>query len=264
MNQPNNRVRIVIVISAIVLIILAIVLSIIGFTVNKNPYGESIKIQNYSAKVKNLSNDYENNISAALYDIVQKNSDSKVNGAEVKDALIRDQSEVQNEVLRQQRYQGSFIVDIASLKQSYSVQYAYSTRANDSFVSGYPILLSCLDEKDAIYKDFKCKDLVETEASTKQDALVNFLPHSMISYSLKADLSSGSLVLYATLNIPQSDLKGDAAANQETVRMYKKLVTDWIRSQGFDPATYTINYNYTDNGEIILNDEDNHADSDDL
>lgn len=260
MNQQEKQLRLIIIISIAVLVVLGIIVTIVALLNNKNPYGESITIQNYDQKVKNLSQDYEDNISASLYKIVDLNTEADVNGAEVKDAFIREGSEVQNEVLKGQRYQGSFIVDIDSLKQSYNVQYAYSTRDGDSFIAGYPILLSCVQPDKVKYDGFDCKDLIETQSSTQQlDALVNFLPHSTLSYSLKADATGDEFVVHAKLNIPEVDLKGDAASRQQTVQLYKSLVTDYIRSNGFDPEKYTIEYNYTDDGQKIIEDDHSHG-----
>lgn len=250
--SSDNRLRNIIIVSLILLVAVGIVITIFSLFSNKNPYGEGIKIQNYNDKVKNLSKDYENNISTSLYDIVKHNSSSEINNQEIKDAYIREKSDVQNEVTENIRYQGSFIVDIDSLKQSYKVQYSYSTKENDTFVSGYPILLGCVDPGEVIYEYFKCKELIEVEKNIQEEnAIVNFLPYTTLSYEIRADLTSGSLVIYADLRIPAIDLSGDTASKQQTVRLYKKQVTDWIKSQGFNPTDYTIEYNYTDNGDLI-------------
>lgn len=263
MQPTDKRLRIIIVIAIAVFVLLGIGLTIASIVANQNPYGKAIKIQNYGAKVQNLSKDYENNISSALYDIVNLNRDDEFEGRDVKDALIRDGSEVQNEAQANVRYQGSFIVDIASLEQSYKVQYSYSTRENDPFVAGYPILLSCVDEADVKYENFDCKDLVSrseaSDGTTKSDPLINALPYSTLSYGLQANTTSGSLILKAELRIPESDLRGDLASKQEIVRNYKRMVTDFIRTRGFDPSKYTIDYNYTDNGERISTSEGFHG-----
>lgn len=263
MQSPDKRLRNIIIVGVVVFVLIGIGLTIASILSNQNPYGKAIKIQNYSAKVKNLSKDYENNISSALYDIVNLNREDEFEGRDVKDAFIRDSSEVQNEALANVRYQGSFIVDIASLEQSYKVQYSYSTRENDPFIAGYPILLSCVDKADVKYENFDCKDLVsrseESDGTTVSDPLINSLPYSTLSYGLLADTTSGSLVLKAELRIPESDLRGDLGSKQEVVRNYKRMVTDFIRTRGFDPAKYTIDYNYTDNGDKISTSESFHG-----
>lgn len=263
--SSKKRLRLIVIIGIIFLVVLAVVLLIVDQVMNKNPYGNYIKIQNYDAKVKNISKDYENKITSSLYDIVVLNLNEEIDGTAVEDAFIRESSEVQNEATRGSRYSGSFIVDIESLQQSYRVQYSYSNITNDNFVSGYPILLSCVNPQDVKYTDFKCKDLTNTETTinTPKDSIVNFLPYSTLSYSLRGDLTGESLIIHAELRIASVDMPTDTNERREVIQTYKNMVTDWIRSKGYDPTTYTIEYNYDGNGNLIEDDaHDHHGEGD--
>lgn len=262
MNPQSNRMRQFLIIGGVAFVILAIILSIVGLLLNKNPYGESIQIQNYNNKIKNISNDYENNIEAQLYKAVQFNSEDKVNGAEVKDAFIRDGSDKQTEARKDVQYSGSFVVDIESRKESYKVQYAYSRNANDEFVSGYPVTVTCVDPSEVKYKEFNCKDGSENNTIQGKNAIINFLPHETVSYTLRAELVDDTLTLHAELYIPSIDLSGNEASRREVVTMYKNEVTQWITAQGFKPEEYTIEYNYTDDGTKIIEDPRNHGEED--
>lgn len=261
--MKNNRLRQVLIIGSVIFVILVIILSIIGILANRNPYGESIDIKNYGQKVKNLSRDYEHNIEAQLYRAVRFNSKEKVNGASVNDAYIREGSDKQEVVKEDQQYAGSFIVDIESRKESYEVQYAYSRVQDDSFASGYPILVTCVDPQDVKYKEFACKDGSETDNIIKgANSIINFLPYETVSYEIRAELDGSALTIHANLFIPSSDLAGNEASRREVVAMYKNEVNTWIKDQGFNPADYTIEYNYTDDGVKIVEDHDHHGDED--
>lgn len=249
----KKKIRLIIAISV------AVILTIVGLAIwsniasNKNPYGDGIKIQNYANNIKNLSKDYEFKMSLLLHKSVVDNLGKDIEGESVKDAYIRDSSNVQNEAKKGQQYSGSFIVDIASLEQSYKLQYAYSTKAGDPFMSGYPILVSCVNPKDVIYKDFKCKDGSSVESAQPQErAIIQSLPHTTLSYQLRADSSGENLVLRADLRIASMDLSGDEASRRNTVSQYKSEVTSWIRGKGFNPESYTIIYNYNDDGSVRI------------
>jgi len=234
-------------------IILGIVLALIYQQVTKNPYGDYIVIQNYNENVKNISRDYEHNISSQLYRTVKDNGDNEnLTGSDVKDAYIRKDSAEQEEVKRNSQYSGSFIVDIESLRQSYLVQYNYSRNPDDGFTSGYPILISCVNKEDVIYEDFECGDST-IEAASTMDPIITILPHSTLSYEAKAVYQDDTLVIYVDLDIPSSDLKGNQQSDAQVVALYKKEFTDYVRSQGFTPENYTISYNYNDAGEKVDN-----------
>ncbi|MFZ1301767.1 MAG: hypothetical protein WAQ27_04325 [Candidatus Microsaccharimonas sp.] len=249
--QPGQQKRIIIITLIVLLVVIAVSSIFAYINANKNPYGESINIIGYDENVKNLSKDYKFAISAALYDIVNFNSSTKVKPGDVKDATLRAGSAQQTEHTKNTQYSGSFIVDIESLKQSYKIQYSYSTKPNDPFVAGYPIYAGCLAEEDVIYKDFDCKSVSRNEEAAKEDPIISFLPHKTLSYELKADTTGEKLVVYALLRIPEIDLSGDLASKQQMVALYKKEVTDWITEQGLNVSDYTIKYNYSDNGDPI-------------
>ena len=235
-----------------ILVIIGIIISVISINANKNQYGEAITIKGYDQKVKNLSKEYKDNISAALYDAVKFNSEGEVKASDIKDATIRDGSDKQGEIERASKYTGSFIVDIPSITQSYKIQYSYSSDPNDPILSGYPILVDCVPTEDVIYKDFKCKSILSGN-TTKEDPIISNLPKETLGYKLWADTTSGTLVLNANLRIPEIDLSGNENSRRDVVAHYKQTVIDWITSLGLDASKYTINYDYSDTGEKIRN-----------
>lgn len=250
--QSKQARRKEITIIVIVLVVLVALVLLIGFLFQgkaKNQFGPYIKIQNYSQKVKNLSPSMRDAMESYLYNIVKHNTKSDFDPSTVKDAYIREGSDTQN-LDQTGVYNGTFIIDMASIKQSYQTQYAYSTSDYNTNVGGNPVVISCLPKEKLIYGEFNCTDFV-SQQSTSNDALLQYLPYQNFSFSITPDATKvASLVLDVTLTIPDSDLKGDTASRQQIVALYKQQVIDWIKSKNVDPTKYIIIYNYDDNGNL--------------
>ena len=232
---------------------LALIVGVISMFLksDENQFGKYITIQNYSSKVKNTPDSVKEATESYLYTVVVMNIDSSTNASKINDAFIREGSEKQNYAMNV--YTGTYIVDMASIKQSYLVTYTYSS--DETKLGGNPIVVSCLPKEDLIYGEFKCTDLVSKQAA-EDDGIIRYLPYENFSYKITPDATQGeNLVLVVTLDIPQSDLKGNAASRAEVVAMYKKEVTDWITSKGIDPKRYVIQYNYDDAGNLIVKEQ---------
>lgn len=206
------------------------------------------RIRDYDRLVKNLPDSYKAAIEGALRDMIAYNGIDASRLDSVQDATIREGTAEQEEALKDYRYTGRFIVDIESIGHSYLVQYEYSQRPEMNPQSGYPVLVSCLPEKQLIYGDFSCKERYTATDEKVKDPIVSRLPRTTLSYRLIADATGKELILRVELRIPDIDLQGNQASRRKVVALYKKEVTDWITSQGLDPAKYTIYYNYLDNG----------------
>lgn len=250
-DQGISRKKAVIIIVAAFIVLMGIIWLVTALVQkDSNQFGKFIRIQNYTSKVKNVSSDMRDSTESYLYNIVVKNVDSSVNASKVGDAMIRDGSDEQSYISQTAVYEGSFIVDMASIKQSYLVQYSYS-RNNTVDVGGNPVVISCLPKDKLKYGEFKCVDFVSAQSSDN-DALLQYLPYENFSFKLSPDATqSDTLVIIAKLSISEADLKGDAASRASTVTMYKQEVVKWIKSKGVDPTKYTIQYNYDDAGNLI-------------
>ena len=244
-------------------LILIIGLVFIFLQKNENQFGKFIRIQNYDAKVKNLSGDMRDGTEASLYNTVVKNVDAETDATKIKDAFIRDNSDSQEYNRQTTVYSGEFIVDMASIKQSYRIQYSYSKDENAN-VGGYPIIVSCLPKEQLIYGEFKCTDLASVQ-STGDDEILQYLPYENFTFKISPDATQGDkLVLIVDLDIAEVDLKGNAASRAETVALYKQEVLDWLASKGINPAKYELQYNYDDAGNVIRSNEARSGDGDAL
>lgn len=251
MQNLSRRNRIIFFIFAALVVIALIVAAIIGVgkSASQNQFGGYIKIQNYDAKVKNVSSDVKDAIQSSLYNTVKMNTATDFNPATIKDAFIRDGSDTQAYDSTTQVYSGLFLVDMASIKQTYQVQYSYSV-SNTIDTGGSPIIITCPTPDQLKYGVFTCKDLVSTQANP-DDALLQYLPYQNFSFKISPDQTSGKLVLNVALNIVDSDYGTTVAEHAQAVADYKGYVVDWFNSKTIDASKYTILYNYTDAGDYL-------------
>lgn len=118
-------------------------------------------ISNYDSTVTNLPQDEAD----AIY--FQLNYTLGLNGVNraVTDAVIRDGSYNQQITdVEHMIYETTFIIDIPSLKQSYSVIDKYSPLPmEESGLTDYTTLVLCPEADDLIYGEFQCTDRVKWE-----------------------------------------------------------------------------------------------------
>ena len=118
-------------------------------------------ISNYDSTVTNLPQAEAD----AIY--FQLNYTLGLNGVNraVTDAVIRDGSYRQQITDTEHMiYETTFIIDIPSLKQSYSVIDKYSPLPmEESGLTDYTTLVLCPDADDLIYGEFQCTDRVKWE-----------------------------------------------------------------------------------------------------
>lgn len=252
MQRSPSRKRLIIIIGIIIFIGIILLIGFLARDTGKNQFGGRIKIQNYDVKVKNLSSDMRDSVEAYLYNIVKKNSTGDFDPSKVKDAYIRDNTASQNYDNKQAVYNGDFIVDMESIKQSYQTQYSYSQKANSTVTGGNPVVISCLPKEKLKYGAFNCTDFVSAQ-STANDVLLQYLPYRSLSFSITPNATkTDKLTLQIQLTIPDIDLSGDANSKRSTVATYKQLVINWIISKSAEPDNYILEYNYDDNGNKVV------------
>lgn len=228
-----------------------IIIASIIYILNNNSLEGGGKIGNYEQETK-LPVQQKENVEESILNAVNINLPNGVNTKDIRDIIIRQGSGEQTHNEKTDVYTGSFIIDIASLKQSYLVSYQYTgTPDNLGLVSGSPIAVKCLPADKLIYGDFKCTDMFQQQ-SEGIDPIIGSLPYDSLSFSASPggkDTQDRQIII-VKLDIPQIDLKGNAASKREVVQMYKKEFTDWVSSKGLDSTSYTIEYNYTDEGKL--------------
>ncbi len=155
--EIKKRPRVVIgVIGGIIIIILGFILAGLLRT---NPYGKEIRIDNLSSVYTNMPQSQKDSIYSGLYNVVKLNVPE---GYEIPEsgAVVRNGTSKQEFDEETNIYTGEFIVDIASIKQSYRVWFEWSPYEKNPYLGGYAVVVTCLPQDLQIYNSWTCKNLI--------------------------------------------------------------------------------------------------------
>ncbi len=238
MNREQIRLRKILVLGGIAFLMLAVGLIIWAYLQSqKNQFGDELQISNLSQYTREDPTSLDS-IRHSLFAIVNLNRDTPVKNNSIKDIVVRENTFKREQNPKTQVITISFIVDIASLKQSYSVQYQWHpTKKWTEDLDEYGTYVTCLPVEKLTYGDFSCKDF-STEARGPSDKLLSQLPHETDQYAitLKQGVKTLGLTIWTT---PEDERTGSKAA----VDRYEAQALDWIEAQGEDSDDWTIEYN---------------------
>lgn len=134
--------------------------------------------------------------------------------------------------------------------------YLNNLRADERYVISISSIQSTSGKKmkDLVY-DFVAKDIPfdklsssqrqailkyqDTPYPTRNDPILNFLPHGDLNYELSANVQGTKLIIQARLLLSAADVRINEAA---AVAKYKEQVVGYIKSKNLDPSKYTIEY----------------------
>ncbi len=167
-------------------LLLLVVIIVVNFLIsNRDPYPDNgIKITNLHELTrgkKDTSTERVLVVQNDLLDLAQKNSSMTVVGSDVKDAVARPESFAQTDS-RNGLHTVRFLVDIASLQQTYDVSYQWAK--NPELLEEYGTLVSCPKPEDNRYEDFHCQDDF-SEQTGLPDPIKNVLPITNLLFSLR-------------------------------------------------------------------------------
>jgi hypothetical protein len=238
----ENRLKPIIIAGAITfVIIIGVSIIFLSGIFHKNPYGNQVKITDFSHYYKDAPQDTKDSVFASLYNILQENN-PETDLSAINDAKIRNGSEISSYSDKTKLHYGNFIIDIPSLQQSYRGQFQWSNEKDqDAELSGYSSLIICL-ESDLIYPKFNCKDLFTGDpliALTAKYPIINQLPYNITYYS-----NNYSEYTNYTINYKITDNQTNIVLviNDQTGGNEQNAL-DEIRKLGFNPSDYTIEYN---------------------
>ena len=223
----------------IILLIASISFLVYRFFYPSNPFGDAVTIKNLSELTRGKPSDRRTvqYIENDLLKTINQNLKQPIAGKDVTDLTIRQNSFSQKYDDKNGVHTVRFIVDSAKLQQSYKVSYQWAQNHNNQTnVDEWGTVVSCPDQADVIYKNFKCHDMF-SETHGENDPILQFLPKETLSYKITYDGQSNTLK--ARIETNGADERGDPAA---AVEGYKKEINDWIKSVGLDPAKYKIEY----------------------
>lgn len=237
LNQLEKKQKIILILVIIVFITIFILLFFLQPT---NKYGDGINIKNYDKYISNLPTDRRDALNSTLYSITKRNL--KSDNLNIGDATIRDGSVEYNYDQATNLHSGSFVVDMQSIKQSYSMSYVWSSDTNNTNLSGYTATASCLTPDKLIYGDFPCEDDFNNSKYNKnRDPILDSLPYSTFNYTITATINNDNTTsLDVKIFLYSSDTQN--GGREASINKYKAEVTDWIKSISLKPEDYSINY----------------------
>ena len=177
--QPyqQNRLR-PIIISAGILFVVIIVVAILGLNgfFHTNPYGQGLKIDNFSKYYPSMPQDTQDTIFASLYKTARVNTpegiETPTSGAQLRPS---SDSSSYNESL--ELHAGEFIVDIDQIQQSFKVTFSWTTKENPGFPNNLATIQCLLGDKSK-FNSTSCTDdysaTNEQATYTLHPFLVNF------------------------------------------------------------------------------------------
>lgn len=241
-NKFRKRIAIVTAVFIGIAIVAGVLITVISSESSENEYGTNyVNIKDLSQKVKNLPKEKRDSITTALYQVIALNSPDNTSIALIDDAVIRADSTWQNSGDEKGQVKGGFIVDIASIKQSYWVTYTSSSTDGDGYEAGYPITITCLEKEQLIYGEFDCKDVLSVE-NDGIDPIINSLPYEDLNFRISGyQPEDGKLEITVQFFISELDKNN---GTEKAITRYKNLVADWFRKNGFTIEDYAIKYVY--------------------
>ena len=188
------------------------------------------RIDNLYDYAKNLPQSDATTIYSMLYRIIEFNS---AENAEIptSGALIRTDTFTEKTNKETNEISNSFIVDIASIRQSYFVKYSYTTNASQrNDYANSPFLITCVPTDKIIYEDFNCKELY-IEQPTTNSPLTDFLPY-------RGKTADGESLIVGSAYYPEGNLY-DIPFHGFTLRIYGRTCGNPSKEQPFIDATST-------------------------
>ncbi len=221
-------------------LLLLIFLIIFLPTLRPNPFGNEINIANLDTYTKDQPSNQDrlNYIKNALYQTISLNLDSSLPNNSIKDVLIRENTFSQTYNADLEQHAVSFIVDIASLQQSYAISYQWAK--NPDNIQEYSTIIKCLSGDQVIYPTFQCQDQFSQEIGTT-DPIARLLPHIAHDYRIDpADLSAEKPKIRITLLIHLYETPYTEASQK--AESLKPQALNWLRNQGITPESYEIQF----------------------
>ena len=243
--HPYRRVIFIVIGFIAGVVLLSLLIMLLQRIFYHNPYGNEIRIDNFTTYYDHVPTERREVIFYSLYNAAARNTSDP---ATIPDsgALIRADTVVSETNPDTEVNFGSFIVDIAALEQSYRVQFQWSEDLDNPNLAGDSVLITCPSQEYMIYPNFSC-----TDSLIEQDQTVE---HLNAEYPLMAHLpinidyfinGNGRQIRY--------DIEGNLNTYADGTSSFKVIITDYtggnhdaalerIRALGFNPDDYEIEY----------------------
>ncbi len=232
-----------IIITSVILVIICTLL-FVWFIVDRtrNSYGQFITINNYDELIDNLPKERKDFLQSSLYNTVKTNISNEDSLNNIRDAEIRTKSVVQSyDKESGGSYSGRFIIDIASIEQTYIVEYKHLIDPVNQSVADEYMNLSCPRDDDIIFENQICKEILSSEVGdNKGDPVLRYIPHSTLNYSAEQDYSieeSDNIGIRLTIFLSNIDIK---TGREAAIDKYIEDFSLYLEEKGLNPDEYFI------------------------
>lgn len=227
-----------IVIAVLLFVSLVLVISAIYYVtdVDRNKFGNEVKIANLSEYTKNHPSNKEkiDHIQYDLLNTINLNLINPVGDRAISDILVRDGSFSYALNEKTTVHSVDFIVDIESIRQSYAISYQWAD-SDQARVDEWGTAVKCLEEKDVKFKDFKCTDMFKQMSPVEDEKLSKLLPYESSQYKIASYPTDAQVVISIQI---MSNRNSERTKKRFTT--YQKEATDWLRSKGVKLGDYRI------------------------
>lgn len=235
----NTKNLLVIIIASIILIV-GLAITFLFFS---NDDGGAKKTRtNISGLPTDLPNDTSALIKAGLYDAIAlnipDNETPPTSGAIVRSGSLEEGYDEDTNL-----HYGNFITDLESLKLSFSIHYEWTNDKNNAYMSGYPVVITCVEKNEDIYNMPSCSDSYHQADPLIDDFAEKYLPYitqteTGIDYNIIKDYSDTEpIIAVVSYTCEGTDRAKEVKAASEA----------WIKSTGVKiDSSKILQKNYCD------------------
>lgn len=164
----------------IIIAIIAIMIIMAGIAtillLNQNDGGAKKTRTSISGLPTDIPSDTSALIQAGLYDAISlnlpQNETPPKSGATIRSGTLETGFNERTNI-----HYGDFITDIESVQQSFSVHYEWTDDKNNSHMTGYPVMITCVEKSERIYDTTYCADAYHQINKVIDDFANSYLPY---------------------------------------------------------------------------------------
>lgn len=223
---------------AIIVIAVAIILvAVMIFVKNKIDEGsQNIIIENYGEYLSGAPNDYKKTLLSQIYRAIQDSLPLDVDESTfVSDARIRDDS--YTETVEGDMTSANFLLDIDSLKMTYSVSFAWEK--NKKEVLPDSIIVNCPPIYDMKYPETTCYGMYNETSS----------PELYLPYTTYKDDGTAKYQITITPELYFINIYTNACGDTALAEEFKKEALDWLKETPIKYKNYSLYYDDVCNKE---------------
>lgn len=207
-----------------------------------NPYGEQVKIDNFSQYFREMPDNNRDSVYNSLYTTITSNNPEGTeipkNGARIRENSVDSAYDSNTDT-----YTSTFLVDIPELQQTYNFWVYWSTNPENTSIAtaGYTVQTFCPTEDQLIYPAFNCSDSLNSQGVTT-DPIMRYVPITVayytdnyskyVQYTITAKISDN----LEKLTVVITNQRGEAEEN------FKNALTYMRQELKLDPNQYTFEY----------------------